>query len=81
MVQSVEINFHSVNVFPSMMGKKGVGDTLFLPILLPSAINTFTLLYIVRVMEFSASITCTYALRMIHTYASSTMSWHSVCGV
>ena len=48
----------------------------------PSAINTFSLVYIVTVTEFSASTTCTCALQTIRTtyertYASSTMSWHS----
>ena len=33
----------------------------------PSAINTFSLLYIVRVMEFSAFITCACALQMRRT--------------
>ena len=47
-----------------------------------SVINMFTLLYKVRVMEFSGSITraCTLRICTMYvwwTYASSTMSWHS----
>jgi len=33
----------------------------------PSSINIYTLLYRVRVMEFSASITCAYALWKLRT--------------
>ena len=54
--------------------------------ILTRTVNTIYAATIVRVMEFSASITHTCALRMIHTtyihtsnlhHTSSTMSWHS----